>query len=163
YSSNGNHTYDLFSYTGTVAGNPRNLSVLNPVAGFNYTFGSIAPVGATPGYVTLNVNGASLATISQWNTSTNGLNWSTAANWTAGVPHGAGDIATFGSVSGQTGPISLVLDTNESVGEIDFNNTFTYTINASGGASLTMDNSGGTASINDLGGQHTINAPIVLN
>ena len=164
FSSNGTHTYNLFSYTGAISGSPSNLVILNPVSGFTYTFGSTSPSGPTPGFVTLTTSGTAVGVVSQWNTAVNNQPWSNAANWTAGVPHSAGDIASFFAVSGQTGPIAVNLDASETVGSINFNNAFSYTITATNGSVLTLDaGGGGNASINDLAGVHTITSPMTLN
>jgi autotransporter-associated beta strand protein len=163
YSSTGTHTYNLISYNGTVSG-LSNLTWINQVVGFNYNFSSVSTGGNT-GLIEMTISGAPAAVLSQWNTAANNQNWSVAGNWTAGVPHNAGDSANFNTVTGQTTPLTVNLDAAESVGMLNFNNsTYGYTIQATTG-SLTFDSGVQTtaAQLNDFGGSHTITAPITLN
>jgi hypothetical protein len=87
--------------------------------------------------------------------------WTTATNWAGGIPNTAGITATFGTAI--TGPTTVNLNGNETVGEMNFNTGASYTIaQGAGSGTLTLDNSGQAAQINDLFGNHTISAPIAL-
>ena len=163
YSSIGSHTYNISSYSGPITG-LSNLIWANQVIGFNYNFSSVS-TGVNSGILQMNISGAPASITSAWNTAANNQNWSVSGNWTAGVPHAAGDSATFGVVSGQSGAITVNLDAAESVSNLTFNNsTNSYTILATTG-SLTFDTGvpGTVANLTDLGGSHTITAPTTLN
>ena len=84
--------------------------------------------------------------------------WGLAANWSAGVPNAPAAVANFGS-SGANASVNLV-SSGETVGRMVFNGNVGTTIGGPG--TLTLDNSGSTATIT-VGGSHTINAPIALN
>ncbi len=87
--------------------------------------------------------------------------WTTAANWLGGIPNSAGISATFGTAI--TAATTVNLNGNETVGKINFNTGASYTIaQGVGGGTLTLDNAGNTAQINDLFGNHTISAPMAL-
>jgi hypothetical protein len=89
------------------------------------------------------------------------MSWNDGASWSpAGVISAQAASANF--LGAGTGV--LTLDAVQTVGQVNFNSTAAYTINAGSGGSLTMDNTGGTgpASINVAAGTHTINAPITL-
>jgi hypothetical protein len=94
---------------------------------------------------------------SAWNVDANG-NWSLAANWSAGVPHVAGAIASFGSIITQ--PRTATIDAPVSVGRLDFDNANVYTI--AGASPLTLDVRNGDAQINVTSGSHAITAPLTL-
>jgi autotransporter-associated beta strand protein len=150
-------TYDLFKYTGTLTGTPSSSlftigsATANPA--YTYTFGTSTSGG---NYVTLTVTQTGVS--AAWQTNGNG-NWSYSANWNGGVPHNAGDTASFGSVI--TSPATVTLDANETVAQVSFNNANSYTI--SGANTLTLDSGGLGASLIVSSGSHSINVPISLN
>jgi hypothetical protein len=87
--------------------------------------------------------------------------WTTASNWAGGIPDSAGISATFGTAI--TSPTTVNLNGNQTVGVMNFNTGESYTIaQGAGGGTLTLDNNGQAAQINDLFGNHTISAPIAL-
>jgi hypothetical protein len=95
-----------------------------------------------------------------WSAKTS-ASWSSSANWSGGIPQVAGDTANF--FSSITGPATVTLDGNRSVGTLNFNNANAYNIAQGTGGTLTMDNAGYAATIADQAGSHTIAAPVVLN
>jgi autotransporter-associated beta strand protein len=112
-------------------------------------------------------NGGSAVSITQagnesaWLLSGGG-SWGVAANWANGtIPQHQEDIADFtGAISG---PSTITLDGNRTVGQINFNNANAYTLAAGSGGILTLDNAGSLATITDAGGAHFITAPVTLN
>ena len=147
YSSPG--TYKLIAYTGTLAGTPANLNILNPVGGFTYTF------GAAGGFVTLTIASAGLP--NSWNTDTSSA-WSTASNWTTGVPGGIGSTVNFLGVI--TAPRSVTLDSPRTAGTLRFDNSNPYTID--GASLLSLNNGTARAAIFVDSGNHIITAPVDL-
>jgi autotransporter-associated beta strand protein len=98
-----------------------------------------------------------------------GGSWSTGntsvltTNWIGGVPNASGASAQFTSLV--NGPATVTLDAAETVGSIIFNNlTNSFTIAPGTGGTLTLDNTvnAAPATITDLGGAHSITAPITL-
>jgi fibronectin-binding autotransporter adhesin len=161
YGSTGTHTYDIIEYQGSLNGAATNLQILNPEpSGFTYTFGT-AVVGGN-NFITLTTTGTAASVVSNWtSTGSPNANWSTVGNWSAGVPQHAGDSATFPNTADLA--TTVTLDTAESVGILNFNNTSSYTIQ--GSATLTLDSglAGTAATISDLGGTHFVNVPTTLN
>ncbi|MEO5715477.1 MAG: autotransporter-associated beta strand repeat-containing protein [Luteolibacter sp.] len=97
-------------------------------------------------------------------------NWNDAANWSSNptVPGGAG--STVGLTADITGNRTVTINTTSAtVGTLNIadptTSFFAYTLAASGGASLILDNSGTGAQINHLstGAVDIISAPILLN
>ncbi len=81
----GTGVFNLFQYTGAIGGTGvaalNNSSVLNPVAGYSYAFGTAG------GYITLSITGSGL-TNSNW-INTGGGSWGTGGNWSSTIPNGA--------------------------------------------------------------------------
>jgi hypothetical protein len=95
-------------------------------------------------------------------TSPTGGSWANAANWQGGaIPQNATDTATF--AGGTSGPATVTLDGNWTVGNINFNNTNSYTLTAQSGQALTLDNGANAANIIDTLGSHTIAAPLIMD
>ncbi len=92
-----------------------------------------------------------------WTANTNG-NWSTAGNWSGGVPNSVGAQAVLGSVITQ--PRTITVDVPITVGQLDFDNTNSYTV--AGTNTLTLNAESGDAQINVIRGSHTIGAPLAL-
>ena len=97
--------------------------------------------------------------------STTGGSWSVASNWStnpAPAPNGAGLTANLlGALAASD---TVTLDVPVTLGTLNFSNTASYTVGATGGTnSLTLDNSGSGATITLLVGSHVIQAPVVLN
>ena len=101
-----------------------------------------------------------------WNRSSCG-SWTCAGNWTTcgGVPGidgvlSANDTATFGNVIGSNSA-AVTLDTPVTVAAVTFDNAAAgYTL--CGSNALTLNNSGGGATITVAAGSHVINVPVVL-
>jgi T5SS/PEP-CTERM-associated repeat protein len=94
---------------------------------------------------------------STWNVDADG-NWSTAANWTAGVPNVAGASAIFGNKI--TAPRTVTADIPITVGRIDFDSANPYTI--AGSNTISVNATSGFGQINVTTGSHTISAPLSL-
>ncbi len=151
-------TYDLFQFVGNVGGaGVSALTDFNIPAGTTATFGTTTVGGNN--FVTLTLGTTPVPT---WNLSGGG-SWNTAGNWTpAGVPNGAGAAAVLGSSI--TGPSSITLDGNETVGTLSFNNpNQSYTVASGTGGSLIFDNGSTSARLAGSAGTHTISAPVTLN
>ena len=85
---------------------------------------------------------------------------SVSTNWSGGLPNGAGDIATFGSAITQARTVTI--DAPTIFGQVVFDSPVGYTLSGSGANTLTLNNSGSGATITVTGGQHAIDAPVVL-
>jgi hypothetical protein len=92
-----------------------------------------------------------------WNRDFNG-NWSTAGNWSPGVPNVAGAHADFGEVI--TTARTVTVDVPVTVGRIAFDNANAYTL--TGSNAITLDSQSGPARIDVLSGSHAISAPVAL-
>jgi len=91
--------------------------------------------------------------------------WSTAVNWTGGVPNGDGASAAF-TVS-TSASLTITLDKPETIGTLLLGcgtRSAGYTLHGSGSNTLTFSNAGNSApaqvSVSD--GTHSIDAPVVL-
>jgi autotransporter-associated beta strand protein len=143
-------TYSLLGFAGSVQGvGPSSLSVLNPQAGYSYTFGS------SGGFVTLQI--IQDAILSQW-TATGGGSWGSAGSWSNGVP--SSDYTAQFTTS-LAAPATVTLDGNRTVNGIVFDSPQGYTVASGTSGSLTLQKTGGAAA-NVLSGTHTISAPVVL-
>ena len=119
--------------------------------------GGILPLAATDGTWIFNTNSTAAA-------------WSTTTNWSGGVIADGGGKADFSTIN-ITGARNPNIDTtSRTVGRLDIGDTDglqSYTISASGGASLIFDNTANAANaqLNQTAGSHgdTISAPILLN
>jgi autotransporter-associated beta strand protein len=113
-----------------------------------------------------------VATSGVWTFNTNGTAapWSTTTNWSGGVIADGGGVADFSTIN-ITGARNPDIDTtSRTVRRLDIGDTDalqSYTISASGGASLIFDNTANSANaqLNQTSGSHgdTISAPMVLN
>ena len=98
-----------------------------------------------------------------WATNGSGT-WSTSGNWTGGVPGSGQDTAVFGTAL-TSGTATVTLDGSRSLASLGFSTTGgnSYVIAASGASTLTLANTlTSTAALSNSGGNHAINAPIVL-
>ena len=152
----------------TSSGSPYTLLTASSISGnVNPTPGGIGIVAS--GYVgTISKSGNSIiltvtssGVSSTWTDANHSTddNWSDAGNWNSGVPHSAGDTATFGS-GGAANPVNL--DASETVGGIVFNNASSYTISGANTLTLDNNNSGATISVND-GTANAINTAVSLS
>ena len=145
-------SYNLLSFNGSIGGvGTSALSVINPAAGYSYTF------GASGGFVTLTV--ATSGQISNW-ASVGGGSWGTSGNWSNGVPDGIGAVAGMGSAIGGNSTVSL--NGGKTVGGLTFDNQNSYTVAQGSGGSLTLQKTSGSADLMVFSGNHTISAPVVL-
>ncbi len=94
-----------------------------------------------------------------WNIDSDGT-WYNASDWTGGVPMFTDNVANFGSAI--TAPRTITMNSPETAGTINFNNSNSYTIGANGGSGITLGVSSGQAAINVTLGSHTIAAPVTL-
>jgi fibronectin-binding autotransporter adhesin len=152
-----NGVYNIFNVTSgsipSLGQLQSNLSVLNPAAGGNYTW------GLNGNFVTLTIAG--LANASTW-TFNGGGSWATSSNWNPSVPGNAGDSATFGSAT-TSGTAHIAMNGNRTVGTLSFNNSAaSYSIEPGSGGVLTLNNNTSSAAVNDASGSHTIAADVVL-
>lgn len=147
-------TYDLIEYSGAIQGaGVSSLSVVNAVAGYDYTFSAAA------GKVSLSV--AQGAVLTNW-TSTAGGSWGGAGSWSNGLPSG-NFIARMNTEL--AAPATVSLDGNRSVAGVVFASAQGYTL-ASGtpaNSTLTLSNGARSASIAVNVGDHGISAPITLS
>jgi autotransporter-associated beta strand protein len=97
-----------------------------------------------------------------WNSSGGG-NASVASNWAGTVPQFATDTASFASAI--TSAATVTLASNWTVGNINFDNTHSYTIAPASSGPLTLDNGGinATSTISDAGGTQCIAEALQLN
>jgi len=128
------------------------IAITNPV-NFSYTM---------PGYSVTTI-GLTVAPIAVWSTVVSG-SWSSAGNWTGGVPNAIGAGAVF-SIS-TTAALTITLDKPQTVGTLLLGNlgnaSVGYTLTGTGTNTLTLNNSGSGASITVTDGIHAINAPVIL-
>jgi autotransporter-associated beta strand protein len=107
------------------------------------------------------------ATDGTWNIDAAG-NWSTASNWLSSTI-ADGQSSTANLTFNITGNRTITIDTtSRTLGILnigDSNTTHTYTLAASGGASLIFDNAGSAAQLNQVSTSNgaTISAPLLLN
>jgi autotransporter-associated beta strand protein len=77
------------------------------------------------------------------------------------TPEVAQDAVTFGPSNAS--PATVTLDSNWTVGTVNFASSNSYTLAPGSGGSLTLDNGSSPASINVSSGAHFITAPVTLN
>src|SRR5439155_1760821 len=95
--------------------------------------------------------------VSAWNVATGG-DWTGFGNWSSGVPNGVDAEADFFSAINATR--TIFADTPITLGTMRFNNANMYHV--TGGASLTMQVSTGSALIDVQAGTHKINLPLII-
>jgi len=145
--------YTLFDVSGSVGGTGlAALSVNNPQPGLAYTF--------TDNGTAVQVDLANIAPTNNWSANGNGT-WGNSANWSAlAVPDGAGSIIGFANA---TAPTTVTLDANHIAGDLVFNSSNgDFTINATSGSGLSMNNANASARMDVVAGNATITAPITL-
>lgn len=145
-------SYNLIQYTGAIQGTGvGSLSVLNPQAGYGYTFGN------SGGFVTMDVSIAAL--ISHWNVDASG-SWATAGNWGNGIPNGSGEGAILDKAL--SSPATVTLDGSKTVGGLTLDSANGYTIASGSGGTLSLDSGASQASVIVTSGSHSITAPVAL-
>jgi hypothetical protein len=145
--------------------NVQYLYFLKTLPAGNYAFVITGDPSKSP-VVGFSYNISSTATTTQWAISTSGA-WNNSVNWSNGIPSGPGAQANFlTSPTGLTGPGSISLNGNRTVGQITFNNLQSYTIIPGTGGILTIDDTGDAGgiypSISVASGNHVIAAPVSL-
>jgi len=99
---------------------------------------------------------------STWNDSAGDNSWNTPDNWDGGVPNAIGAEADFPTIG--AAQIVNIAPAGITVGQIHFESTVDYTINALAPSQLNFESSSGnTLIIIDNTGTHTITAPIEHN
>ena len=98
-----------------------------------------------------------LTLIANWN-NTGGGNWSDYLAWRGTRPEAMDSTANFGSTT--TAPSLVNLHIPASVGQLNFDSPFSYTIGGTG--TLTLDVISGNAVVTVTSGTHAITAPVVL-
>jgi fibronectin-binding autotransporter adhesin len=149
FSTNGD--YPLIDYAGTFTGSTANINIGNALAGKFYSINN----DTTNTVITLTIGDA---TLTEWNAGTGP--WTTAANWTAGVPNAAGAVAKFGTIP--ISPTTVTVNGAKTVGGIVFENANAYTISGGAADTITLSNGIAAAGINVNAGNHLITAPIIL-
>lgn len=149
YSTPG--TYNLVQFSGVIQGTgPSSLSVLNPQAGYAYTFGT------NGSFLTLLIELDAI--LSQW-TSTGAGSWGSASNWGNGVPT---TNYTAQLTTSLAAPATITLDGNRTINGLVLQSANAYTIAQGTSGTLTIDKGAKSAAVNVLLGQHTISAPVAL-
>ncbi len=155
-------TYAMFQY-GTTVSNSAGVfipgSVPSALSGDSFSFSE-----SSGNVIDLVISPSGSQTINgTWATNGPGT-WSTSGNWTGGVPGSGQDTAVFGTAL-TSGTATVTLDGSRSLASLGFSTTGgnSYVIAASGASTLTLTNTlTSTAALSNSGGNHTINAPIVL-
>jgi autotransporter-associated beta strand protein len=100
---------------------------------------------------------------SVWASAASG-NWTDATKWTGGVPGAIGAGVVINAPT--TSPLTVTVNAPQVVGSLELGNSASgstgYTISGSGTNTLTLNNSGGGATIAIESGTHVINAPVVV-
>lgn len=149
----GTGTYDLITFGAGQASGLNNL-YLGTTAGGGFSYSLVQ--GATAVQLAVSNTFAS----STWNTNAAG-NWFTAGNWTGSVvPNGTGATAVLGNII--TAPRIVTVDATATVGTLTFSSAVAYTVAASNGSTLVLNNNGSGAALNVTSGSHTISAPLAL-
>jgi fibronectin-binding autotransporter adhesin len=148
FSTNG--TYPIFDYTTAIAGTPGAFTVGNPVSGKGYALRN----NTTNTTVELSVFDV---VVSAWTSASGGL-WSSATNWSNGVPNGISSEATLGGAI--TAASTIDLDGPKTVGKVTFDNANGYTITGAG--PLILDNDAASASLTVTTGSHVIESAVSM-
>ena len=146
-----NGTYSLIDYVGSFTGAISNINIGNAQAGKFYAVNN----DAANTIITLTIGDA---TVTEWKAGSGA--WTTAANWTAGIPNAPGAVAKFGTIPGA--PTTITVNGAKTVGGIVFDNTSAYTVTGGAADTITLSNGIATAGINVNTGSHTVAAPIIL-
>jgi fibronectin-binding autotransporter adhesin len=148
-------TYTLIDYTGSALADLSNFTLANG-GDFGTWHGELQN---NTGNTSVDLVVSAVVSGATWTGNTDNT-WSTAGNWSGGVPNAIDASATFASIS--SGQFNVNVDGgNKTVGTINFDNATSYTLGGAG--PITMDVSGGNASINVVNGSHTISAPLALS
>lgn len=144
-------TYNLMQFSGAVQGTgPGALSVLNPQAGYAYTFGT------NGSFLTLLIELDAI--LSQW-TATGAGSWASSPNWGNGVPASGYTAQLTTSLAADS---TITLDGNRTINGLVLQSANAYTIAQGTSGTLTFDKGVKNAAVNVTLGQHTISAPVAL-
>ena len=109
-------------------------------------------------YYAVTANTGTLIFAGEWKLATSG-SYNDSANWIEGfVPNAVDAVANF--LGNITGASTVTVDAPVTVGAINFDNAYSYTI--AGPAGITLNAPVGDAQISVLSGEHTISAPLTL-
>ena len=135
--------------TGTFAGLPEGATVV-----FNGVNLRLSYAGGTGNDITLS---APLPVTTTWNGAGANDNWSTGANWVAGVPPANGNttFVTFPTASARFGP---AVDAPWTINRIDITGTTAYAMT---GSALTF--AGAAPQLNSSGAAHSLANPLTLS
>ncbi len=147
--------YVLIDYGVGFTGNFSDLSLASTTFG-SYTASLINDTGDTSIKLHVALGGAP-----QWNVDADG-SWTLAANWLPQiVPDGVGTGASFlGKI---TAPRTVTLDGNHTVGSLNFDNAFKYTIAPGTGGTLSIGDATTAGAVTVTSGSHEISADVAIN
>jgi hypothetical protein len=140
-----------------AAGYPTRVTGTAPTNPGEYRYFIAPDVVGTLDALRLQFGGFTGPTVATWISSTAG-DWHNSANWSGGVPNGVDAEAKF--LSAITGTSTVFADTPVTVGTMRFNNANMYHV--TGGASLTLEVSAGSALVDVQAGTHKINLPLII-
>lgn len=144
--------------TNSNSGNTNFVQLANAVFAVG-TFATVVGTGLDAGDIFLQYNAGPTGPVTRnWTgAEADGL-WVNPLNWAEGSVPLAGQLAKFAGAG--AGPVSI--EAGKTVGQVLFDSTASYTVSGDTGATLSMDNTGGTgnASITAAAGSHTISAKV---
>jgi len=147
--------YILVDYGVAFTGNFSDLSLASTTLG-SYTASLVNDTGDTS--IKLHV---ALGGNPQWNVDADGT-WNLAANWQPQIVPDA--VATGASFLGKiTAPRTVTLDGSRTVGSLNFDNAFKYTIAAGSGGTLNIGDASTAGSVTVTSGSHEISADVAVN
>lgn len=154
-----NGTYNLIQYSGTVGGTGvSSLTIGNPQPGKAYSF------DVSGGFVRVTVSQG--GTLGYWNVDGDG-SWGNLSNWSSpSIPDAEDNSAYFGGGGVEaTAPHTVLLDGNRTLGNLGFNSTASYTLEAGTPpeSTLTFSASSFTPNISALQGSHVVNVPLSVS
>ena len=139
------------------------VAASDPWAGQNLGIALIQPdTGTTTGYWDINNVRLTSALPAFWSGAAGNTSWSNSGNWTNGVPNYAAATAVINAPAAS--PVSVTLDSPQTVGTLALGNSngASVTISGTGGNTLTLNDLGSGAAVSALCGTHEIDAPVVL-
>ena len=170
----------LNSLSGITPGGSNNITAILATGqtvgvinqGFTYTFADnsvLSGASSNVGTASLTVTGNVYSGAGVWNMDGNG-NWGDVVQWTTagGAPgldsdFSATDSATFASAATANNPTVTLNAVSPSLNNVTFNNSSkSYTLAASGGGTLVLNNGSSEATLTNTAGSHTLNTPITL-
>jgi autotransporter-associated beta strand protein len=162
-------TGSIVDWSNSAVDNVQDVYDKNLTAGDTYVLESLklgGAVGTALGDVVSNTETYALAfnfaPVQQLWSAGSGGTWGMASNWTGSViPQSATATATFNnSISARA---TINLNGHWTVGNVNFNSSYSYTIAPGTGGILTLDNATRPAYVTAAAGNDAITAPLVLN